>query len=132
MNNDKTRLDSLENDCHNYEKRIQSLKQEVHQGEQLLKECNEELSIANDAVRNYQVKCNDLDKEIERLETMNRQNDGEHDKKMAESSTNLQVLEKQIREFKEIETEKIKEISELKKVNSEWEKKTKEILYEIQ
>ena len=53
MNNDKTRLDSLENDCHNYEKRIQSLKQEVKQGEQLLKECNEELSIANEAVRNY-------------------------------------------------------------------------------
>ena len=51
---------------------------------------------------------------------------------MAETSTNLQVLEKQIREFKAIETEKTKEISDLKKVNSEWEKKTKQILYEIQ
>lgn len=51
---------------------------------------------------------------------------------MAESSSNLQVLEKQIREFKEMESEKRKEISDLKNINSEWEKKTKEILYEIQ
>lgn len=53
MNNDKTRLDSLENDCHNYEKRVLNLKQEVQQGEQMLKECQEELRLANESVRNY-------------------------------------------------------------------------------
>ena len=51
---------------------------------------------------------------------------------MAESSVNLKVLEKQIMDYKEMENDKLKEISELKKVNNEWEQKTKEILYEIQ
>lgn len=51
---------------------------------------------------------------------------------MAQSSNDLQVLEKQIDEYKQMELEKIKEINDLKGVNYEWEQKTKQILFEIQ
>ena len=54
----------------------------------------EQLRNANEAIRNYQVKCAELDKELERLDMANKQNDGEHDKKIAQSSVNLEVLHK--------------------------------------
>lgn len=92
----------------------------------------DELRLANQSIRNYQVKCAELDKELERLDHANKQNDGEHDKKLAQSSINLQVLSRQIEEYKLQEMDKLKEINDLKQLNLEWEQKTKEILYEIQ
>lgn len=50
---EKSRMNSLENDCVSFEKRISNLQQEVYQGEQDLKNSQEELRVANEAIRNY-------------------------------------------------------------------------------
>ena len=83
MNQEKTRMNSLENDCNSYEKRIKNLEQEVQQGEQDLKNSQDQLRIANEAIRNYQVRSEEHDKEVERLEAKNKMFAGEHDHKMA-------------------------------------------------
>ena len=53
MNLEKTRMNSLEHDCHSYEKRIKNLEQEVAQAEQELNDTQDKLRIANEAIRNY-------------------------------------------------------------------------------
>ena len=89
MNLEKTRMNSLENDCHSYEKRIKNLEQEVAHAEQDLNDTQDKLRVANEAIRNYQVRSEEYDKDIERLEAKVKLSAGEHDNKMAESSVNL-------------------------------------------